>query len=178
MIESLPEPKLVKEWLYDYWSTIEGTQMAEILETVGTREVASFAEARSHVNTRIDLMISWMDGIRPVPSLVYEHEAWQEWIAEKKAREEKLKAPPAPPPSPAKDVKVQWTRVRAGLYHALVPGFAYYVEQGKGVWHGGRQGEEPIANCPTAHAAKIWMSTLARGGIPGTPEFEINQRQE
>jgi len=82
-----PELQTVREWLFDYFATINGTHMAEILADVATREVESFADARSHVNRRIDMMRNWLDGTRPSPSPVYEPEAFQAWIAARKLQE-------------------------------------------------------------------------------------------
>jgi hypothetical protein len=82
--ETAPELRTVREWLFDYFATIDGTKMVEILADVATREVESFADARGHVNNRIDAMRSWLDGTRPSPSPVYEPEAFQAWVAARK----------------------------------------------------------------------------------------------
>lgn len=75
------ELKTVREWLYDYFSMIEDTEMNRILADVATREVESYATARAHVNTRIDNWKSWLDGTRPTPSFIYEPKAYLEWCA-------------------------------------------------------------------------------------------------
>lgn len=75
------ELKTIREWLYDYFSMIEDTEMNRILADVATREVESYAVARSHVNTRIDNWRSWLDGTRPTPSFIYEPGAYLEWCA-------------------------------------------------------------------------------------------------
>jgi hypothetical protein len=86
---------------------IADTKMMEILADVAPHKVVTFADARTQVNQRIDMMISWLDGTRPSPSCVYEPEAFEQWCkARGKARDKKLSlsAPSSteqqPPPPP------------------------------------------------------------------------------
>lgn len=83
-----PTPKLktVREWLFDYFATIEGTKMDEILADVAKREVESFKIAREHVNLRIDNWISWLNGIRPMPCPAEEPEAFARHLEARKAK--------------------------------------------------------------------------------------------
>jgi accessory colonization factor AcfC len=59
--------KTVREWLQDYFVTIEGTQMETVLADVASREADSFNAARWKVDGRIDAWITWLNGTRPAP---------------------------------------------------------------------------------------------------------------
>jgi hypothetical protein len=89
-LTAVPALRTVREWLFDYFATIDGTKMVEILADVAPREVESFADARCHVNSRIDAMREWLDGTRPSPSPVYELEAFRAWT---NTRKQSLKKP-------------------------------------------------------------------------------------
>jgi len=69
--------KKIREWLSDYFALIEGNEMEKILADVGERMVNSFEEARRQVNLRIDMMISWLDGVRPALGPM---SVTQEWL--------------------------------------------------------------------------------------------------
>jgi hypothetical protein len=86
LVDEVGEPKTVREWLFDYFATIDGTEMAKILADIAPREVGSFTEARTQVNCRIDAWLHWLQGTRPSPSPVYEPEAWEAWVAQRKAQ--------------------------------------------------------------------------------------------
>lgn len=63
-----PSPlKSVREWLPDYFSMIESTQMNEILADIAKCEVESALDARNLVNRRIDNWVMWLNGTRPKP---------------------------------------------------------------------------------------------------------------
>ncbi len=63
-----PSPlKSVREWLDDYFSMIESTQMNEILADIAKCEVESALDARNLVNRRIDNWVMWLNGTRPRP---------------------------------------------------------------------------------------------------------------
>lgn len=78
--------RTVREWLFDYFATIDDTEMARILADVAKREVESFAEARRHVNLRIDMMVSWLNGTRPLPCPAEEPEAFRRHLEARKAK--------------------------------------------------------------------------------------------
>lgn len=59
--------KSVREWLDDYFSMIESTQMNEILADIAKCEVESALAARNLVNGRIDNWVMWLNGTRPKP---------------------------------------------------------------------------------------------------------------
>jgi hypothetical protein len=58
--------KSVREWLHDYFTMIEDTEMNRILADVACCEVESAIDARNLVNRRIDNWVSWLNGTRPV----------------------------------------------------------------------------------------------------------------
>ncbi len=68
--------KKIREWLHDYFASIEGNEMEKILEDVAERTVDSLEEARAQVNLRIDRMISWLNSARPRGELSSVEWAW------------------------------------------------------------------------------------------------------